>query len=194
MNRAHKIELILNKHFGSSRLAWNTCIAEGDRAYKHGEGPSQFSIQRWWRTLYALRQAHYSIASCRNDYIHKFTAAVTRKYGVIALEDLNVQGMVKNHSLARAKELRLVGRFAPSSKTCSSCGHGKHDVTLKDRIYVCPDCDLEKDRDLNAAINISRWATPVPDVDKKALARTTVDTVALAKLCLDEASSGLQFA
>ncbi|MDR3343274.1 MAG: transposase [Treponema sp.] len=94
----------------------------------------------------------------------------------------------------KAKELRLVGRFAPSSKTCSSCGHGKHDVTLKDRIYVCPDCGLEIDRDLNGAINISRWATPVPGVDKKALARTTVDTVALAKLCLDEASSGIQFA
>ncbi|MDR3342034.1 MAG: transposase [Treponema sp.] len=55
----------------------------------------------------------------------------------------------------KAKELRLVGRFAQSTKTCSSCGHVKHDVTLKDRIYVCPDCGLEIDGDLNTAINIS---------------------------------------
>ncbi|MDR3170710.1 MAG: transposase [Treponema sp.] len=166
---------------------------------------------RWWRTVYALRELHYSIACCRNGYIHKFTPAFTGQYGVIGSEDLNVQGMAQNHHLARsildvsfyeigrqlsykAKELRLVGHFAPSSKTCSSCGHVKHDLTLKDRIYVCPDCGLAIDRDLNGAINISRWATPVPDVDKKALVCDTISVVSRGKLCLDEASSGLQCA
>jgi putative transposase len=162
--------------------------------------------KRWRRTVYDLRRLYYRIACIRNDYIHKFTSAVSKKYGIVALEDLNVKGMTKNHKLARsildvsffeirrqfsykARELRLVGRYEPSSKTCSSCGHVKGDLTLADRIYACGECGLEIDRDLNAAINISRWGTPVVDVDKKALVGGAAQAAAQTKLCLDEASS-----
>uniref|UniRef100_UPI002FDA4FB6 RNA-guided endonuclease InsQ/TnpB family protein n=1 Tax=Methanoculleus bourgensis TaxID=83986 RepID=UPI002FDA4FB6 len=95
------------------------------------------------------------------------------------VESLNVDGMVKNHSLARAisdagwgtflgmlaykcreagKTLLRIGVFEPSSKTCSVCGYRKADLTLKDREWICPDCGTTHDRDLNAAINIKQFA------------------------------------
>jgi putative transposase len=91
------------------------------------------------------------------------------------MEDLNVSGMVKNHKLAEAiqevswsrfKEILTykakwynrnvisVDRWFPSSKTCSSCGYIKKDLTLQDREWVCPVCEAHHDRDLNAATNI----------------------------------------
>jgi putative transposase len=47
-----------------------------------------------------------------------------------------------------------IGRFEPSSKTCSKCGYIKHDLTLKDRTWTCSNCGEHHDRDVNAAINI----------------------------------------
>ena len=91
------------------------------------------------------------------------------------MEDLNVKGMLKNHHLAKAisevgfykfkeiltnkalvnnKQVILVDRFYPSSKTCSNCGYKKIDLALKDRYWVCPQCGTKHDRDINAAINI----------------------------------------
>ena len=91
------------------------------------------------------------------------------------MEDLNVQGMLKNHKLAKAiqevgfyrfkqlledkarnnyKEVVFVGRFYPSSKTCHKCGYMNRKLTLNDREWACPICGAHHDRDLNAAINI----------------------------------------
>ena len=53
-------------------------------------------------------------------------------------------------------KLIVADRFYPSSKTCSSCGNIKDDLKLKDRVYRCPQCGTIIDRDLNAAINLSR--------------------------------------
>ena len=98
------------------------------------------------------------------------------------MEDLNVSGMMKNRHLSKAianqclaefiRQMKYkcewsgvpfhqVGRFYPSSKTCSCCGVIKHDLRLSDRTYVCPECGFTIDRDLNAAINLMRYvATP----------------------------------
>ena len=54
------------------------------------------------------------------------------------------------------KELVVIDRFYPSSKTCSKCGWKKEDLTLSDRVFKCENCGIEIDRDLNAAINIQR--------------------------------------
>ena len=51
-----------------------------------------------------------------------------------------------------------VGRFYPSSKTCSQCGYVKQDLKLSDRTYVCPECGAVIDRDYNAAINLMKYA------------------------------------
>lgn len=54
-------------------------------------------------------------------------------------------------------EMALAPRFFPSSKTCSGCGHVKSELTLDERTYVCSECWLNIDRDLNAAINLREW-------------------------------------
>ena len=116
------------------------------------------------------------IAAQREDYLHKLTNFITKKYGVIFLEDLNVGGMMKNHCLARhiadsswgelrhqleykakwrGRVLLTVDRFYASSQTCGNCGF--KNPTVKDlgvRKWVCPECGRHHDRDLNAAQNI----------------------------------------
>lgn len=95
------------------------------------------------------------------------------------MEDLNIQGMMKNRHLARAIqeqclyefirqmkykcewnciEFVQVDRFYPSSKTCSCCGNVKRDLKLSERIYKCDISGLKIDRDYNAAINLSKYA------------------------------------
>lgn len=125
----------------------------------------------------AVRLAHAQgrVANIRRDFLHKVTTILTTHYGEIAIEDLNVKGMTKNHRLAQAVndvsfgELRRqieykaetngvkvtkADRFFASSKTCSVCGEKKEDLTLSDRTYHCPHCGAVIDRDLNASLNL----------------------------------------
>ena len=115
----------------------------------------------------------------RNDFLHKLTTDLVRRYDTICLENLNVEGMMKNHNLAMAiqsaswgefvrqikyksdwlgKNVIFIGRFEPSSKTCSKCGHANSELTLNDREWTCPECGEHHDRDINAAINIKKFA------------------------------------
>ena len=124
-----------------------------------------------------VARLHRRIANIRRDWTHKLTTNLVRRYGVIVLEDLAVGNLMHNRHLARAiadvglGELRrqlaykapahgdrvvFVGRFFPSSKTCRRCGTRNDDLTLADRIFVCPACDHREDRDLHASRNILR--------------------------------------
>jgi len=126
-----------------------------------------------------VARCHQKIADQRKDFQHQLSSRLVRENQALAVESLNVDGMVKNHSLARAisdagwgtfismlaykcreagKTLLKIGVFEPSSKTCSVCGYRKADLTLKDRVWACPDCGRVHDRDLNAAINIKQFA------------------------------------
>ena len=133
-----------------------------------------------------LSKIHYRINCVVDDYIHKMTRHVADNYNTVVLEDLNVKGMLKNRHLSKAVsrsnfhkikqflqykcgDVRLVDRFYPSSKTCSSCGRIK-DMPLHLRTYEC-ECGLRLDRDLNAAINILGQGLPeVKPVEMEALA------------------------
>jgi putative transposase len=107
---------------------------------------------------------------------------LVNNYDIICIEDLNTSGMLKNNRLAKSisdasfsmfrsqleykcdwygKEIVVIDRFYPSSKTCSSCGWKKEDLTLSDRIFVCENCGNKIDRDLNAAINIKRMGVDI---------------------------------
>ena len=111
----------------------------------------------------------------KDAYIHYVSNELLKSYDTIFMEDLNVKGLLKNHSLAKAiqevgfyqfkeiltnkalvndKQVVLIDRFYPSSKTCSVCGYKKEDLKLSDRKWTCPNCGTKHDRDINAAVNI----------------------------------------
>jgi putative transposase len=119
-------------------------------------------------------RVHLKVANRRTDFLHKTTTTLARTKRAIAVENLNVAGMVRNRSLGRAisdagfsEFLRQLGykagwygsrvwaadRWYPSSKTCSSCGAVNAKLTLSNRAWVCP-CGAQHQRDVNAARNL----------------------------------------
>ena len=111
------------------------------------------------------------------NYIYHVVKTLLRESQTLVMENLNIVGMVKNHSLAKSiqnvcwGELRrvleyksqwlghnliFIDRWAPSTKTCSHCGFHNSTLTLSDRSWTCPGCGTHHDRDINAAINIKR--------------------------------------
>ena len=124
-----------------------------------------------------VARLHHRIHCIRVDALHKLTFHLTKSFDVIAIEDLNVRGMVRNRRLARAildmgfhefrrqldykTKLRrghvvAVDRWFPSSKLCSNCNVIKDELLLGERMFRCEACGHELDRDHNAAINIAR--------------------------------------
>ena len=130
-----------------------------------------------------VARLHARVTDARMDAINKATTMIASKYGTVCIEDLNVAGMLKNRSLARSVSdaalgefrrqleyktarsgavLHVVDRWFASSKTCSGCGSVKAKLSLSERTYMCEDCGLVLDRDLNASINI-RVAGSAPE-------------------------------
>lgn len=122
-----------------------------------------------------LARAYEKQTNQRRDYLHSITNSLLRDNDYVFMEDLNVQGMLKNRHLSKAiaeigfntfkgilKDKALlngkfvieVDRWYSSSKTCHECGYVYRDLTLGEREWFCPQCGTHHDRDANAAINI----------------------------------------
>ncbi|GLW21911.1 transposase [Microbispora amethystogenes] len=122
-----------------------------------------------------VARAHAKVRDARTDFLHKTSTRLVREHELIVIEDLNVRGMVRNRSLARAisdagwgefrrqleyksvrygRQLIVIDRWYPSSKTCSVCGHLLTALSLSTRHWTCPGCGTRHDRDVNAAKNI----------------------------------------
>jgi len=122
-----------------------------------------------------VARAHRKVRNARQDFLHRASTRLVREHDTIVIEDLNVAGMVRNRRLARAisdcgwgefrrqltykcqrygRELVVTGRWYPSSKTCSACGHLLAQLPLAARHWTCPSCRTRHDRDINAAKNI----------------------------------------
>ena len=147
------------------------CLSRKYENLKKGEA-TQKNIQK---QKLKVQKLHHRIDNIRTDYINKTIAEIVKtKPSYITIEDLNVSGMMKNRHLSKAVasqkfsefrtklkakcddngiELRIVGRFYPSSKMCHCCGKIKKDLKLSDRIYRC-DCGYVEDRDFNASLNL----------------------------------------
>lgn len=124
-----------------------------------------------------LAGVHERVANARADFQHKLSRAIVDENQAVIVETLKAANMMKNHSLARAigdagwtgfitkleykaaeKGVHLVklNQWFASSKTCHCCGHKMPEMKLNKRIWQCPECGVEHDRDINAAINIER--------------------------------------
>ncbi|RKQ84111.1 RNA-guided endonuclease TnpB family protein, partial [Brockia lithotrophica] len=129
-----------------------------------------------------LARLHRRVQNIRLDFLHKLTTELVRTHPVIAIEDLNVAGMLKNDRLARhiadvgwstfrtlleakakLRGVRMVkvNRFEPTSKTCSVCGSVLSELPLSVRAWTCPVCGTRHDRDENAAKNLLKFALAV---------------------------------
>jgi putative transposase len=133
--------------------------------------------KNWQKTKEKLGRLHYQIAQIRLDWLYKVTTQIASSAGIVAVEDLHVKGLIRNRCLSRSFSDAAVGtlldlleskvasqggillkvdRFFPSSQLCQRCGARRADLTLADRIFVCPDpaCGYVGDRDENASWNI----------------------------------------
>jgi len=142
------------------------------------------------KAVVQLGKAHKRVADIRQDSLHKLTTYLAKRYRVVVVEDLQVKNLLQNRKLAgslsdcgfyelrtpsRYRERRqleykarlygcqvvVADRFYPSSQLCSGCGH-RQKMPLQERVFCCPCCGLELDRDLNAALNLLRWYRTTP--------------------------------
>lgn len=123
-----------------------------------------------------IAKCHEKIVAKKQDFTHKLSRRIVDENQVIAVEDLNVVGMMKNRRLARSigevswseftrqleyksawagRDFVKIDRFFPSSKLCQ-CGHVNQGLKLSDRVWQCPKCNATINRDANAAVNILR--------------------------------------
>ncbi len=145
---------------------------EQNKNRKRGE----FCAENRQKQLLVVQKLHARLANVRKEYIRFVVSVLVKTKPVfIAIEDLNIKGMMKNRHLSRsigqqnfrqfrewliAKcleigiEIRLVDRWFPSSKRCSDCGEKNVSLSLADRIFTCENCGMEMDRDFNASLNL----------------------------------------
>lgn len=145
-----------------------------------------------------LARYHRRVSNIRNNALHELTSKLCRENQSIGIEDLSVNGMLRNRRLSRAisdmgfgefrrqleykrvifgADLKVWDRWYPSSKTCSVCGFVKPNLKLSERTFICEVCGAALPRDLNASLNLDPGKLPVVSgevtpVDRKALAKT----------------------
>ena len=174
----HVLSVANPRHYQRSEAK----LARAQRVASRRRGPNKGVARsnRWLRANVRVQQIHHQIADSRRNLIHETTTMLAKHYDRIVIEDLNVRGMVRNHSLAKhvadaswgefrrqlayktawyGSELVLADRFYPSSKTCAGCGAVKAKLPLTLRTYACEHCGHIMDRDLNAATNLARWTS-----------------------------------
>jgi putative transposase len=122
-----------------------------------------------------VAKLHKKIFNQREDFLHKFSTKIIKNFDIISLEDLNTKGLMKNKKLSKSiqdvswckfvnmliykadwygKTVIKISRWYPSSQICSNCNYRDSKKTLDIRNWICPNCNTNLDRDINAAINI----------------------------------------
>ena len=182
INKGHKVKL-LEKRLKRAQRKLSRKILNNIESYDENRVPTYIrplkDCKNIQKQIHVIQDLYRKLTNIRNNYIHQATTEIVKtKPSKIVIEDLNVFGMMKNKHLSKAIadskwyefrrqilykaelygiEVVLADRFYPSSKTCSCCGNYKKDLKLKDRIYICDECGLIIDRDINAAINLANY-------------------------------------
>ena len=151
-----------------------------------------------------VAKAYAKVTDQRKDFLHKLSSFIVHENQVICIEDLAVKNMVKNRHLSKSisdsgwgefkrqleyksvwhgRTLVKVGRFFPSSKTCSTCGCIKDHLDLSERNWTCQYCGTEHDRDVNAALNVLAEGTSVIARGEESSGSLVVGPVSETVLC-----------
>lgn len=160
----------------SNKLSYTYPMYLENNLVKLKDLQTKFSKSKSKRVRLKIAKLYEKITNQRLDFIHKLTKELTTNYKSIAIEDLDVKGMLEGHSdLARrisdcswysfrqlltykselyGCNLIVIPRFYPSSKSCSNCNYINDNLKLTDREWLCPNCGLTLDRDYNASLNI----------------------------------------
>ena len=160
----------------SNKLSYTYPLYLEKNLVKLKELQTKFSKSKSKRVRLDIAKLYEKIANQRSDFLHKLTKELVTKYKSIAIEDLDITSMLnENKDLSRrildcswytfrqqltykanlyGCNLIVIPKYYPSSKSCSSCGCINDNLKLTDRVWLCPNCGLTLDRDLNAAINI----------------------------------------
>lgn len=171
--KPHKAELKRLRRLSRS-------LSRKQRGRRGSDGnPDTPPSQNYIKARKKLAKLHAKITNVRNDAMHKLTHTITNDYDLIGIETLNVSGMIKNRKLSRAvsdmgmyefrrqleyktnirgSKLVLADKWFPSSKTCSECGEVVEKLPLSVRTWTCDSCGTTHDRDINAAINLKKYA------------------------------------
>ncbi len=193
--RINRPDAVIGIDLGVNHLATfsDGTVVENPRYHKRGErrlAHAQKSLsrkargsRRYEKARARLSRAHAHVANQRRDALDKLITGIIREYGTIVIEDLNVQGMTRNHRLAgsildagfhefrrmleykallNGNTVQVASRWYPRSKKCSSCGSVKAKLDLSERVYHCDSCGVIIDRDLNAARNLAGLAGSAP--------------------------------
>ena len=142
----------------------------------------QKDSKRKERQRIKVARIYEKITNSKDNMQHQISSKLVKNYDLIAIEDLNVKGIMANHKLAKAvsdvawssfvtklkykaqwygKDVISIDRFFPSSKTCNCCGHIKESLSLDERSWMCPKCNTIHDRDINASKNILQRALTI---------------------------------
>lgn len=139
----------------------------------------QAGSRRRRRRVLQVARLHAKVAQARENFLHQTATQLMNRFGVIAVEDLNVKGMSANRHLARhvmdlglgrfvsmleykaswsGRVFQQCGRWDPTSQVCSACGYRSGYLPLNIRRWTCAQCSADHDRDVNAAINVLAFA------------------------------------
>ena len=148
------------------------------KQHSRKKGDATPKSNNYLKQLKKVQKLHTKIYNSRKDYLHKISNEITNQYDIICLESLNVKGMVKNKRLSKSisdvawsefmrqleykatwkgKTIIKISKWFPSSQICSNCGASTGKKPLHIRKFVCPHCNINHDRDINASINIRNY-------------------------------------
>ena len=156
--------------FGKARFVWNRSLTQAQRVLSRRKKGSGRRIQQRIR----VARIHLKVRGSRSDFLHKLSSKLINENQVIGIEHLCVKGMHLNRlsksisdtglgELRRqleyqavwyVRQLQVIDRFEPTSKTCLGCGHKLDELDLSVREWTCPKCRVIHDRDINAAKNV----------------------------------------
>lgn len=184
-------------------------LRRAQRTVSRRRGPDRSTrtepSNRWRRARARVDKMHARVSNLRSVGIHRLTTRLVRDFDTVVIEDLHIVGMLRNRTLSRhiadasfgeirrqltykckwrGKRLIVADRWFASSKTCSGCGAAKAKLALSERTFVCMDCGLVLDRDVNAAKNLAALAADAGELRREQPDRTDVRPAQLAVLAV----------